>query len=111
MPLLLVCVKNVFCYCINMNVMRHTKRRKPAEGPARLGRPPSGTGGAKVSEYTQLNLRVPPATKALLDALAGMTAMPAWKILEAALDAYVEQLPDDERQLLNGIRRRRARES
>src|SRR6185295_4484596 len=94
-----------------MNVMRHAKggKRRP-HGAPRLGRPPAGADGEKVSGYTQLSLRVPPDTKALLDALAGMTAMPVWKLLDAALSAYVDQLPSDEQQLLKGVRRRRAQE-
>jgi hypothetical protein len=87
--------------------MGHTKGRNlPA---ARPGRPPAGTAGEKVSDYAQITMRLPGPTKALLDAISGMTGMPSWRVLEEALDAYVRQLPEEEQRVLNGVRRRRAR--
>lgn len=86
--------------------MRHTKRpSKP------LGRPPAGRDGDKVSQYAQITVRLPGTTKSLLDAIAGMTGMPAWRVLEAALVVYVRQLPADEQRILNGVQERRAREN
>jgi hypothetical protein len=87
------------------------KSRKKAAPPPRVGRPPAGADGEKVSDYTQLSMRVPGHTKMLIEALSGMTGLPAWRLLGDALALYVEGLPDDERRLLRGIQERRARES
>ena len=87
------------------------KSRKKAAAPSRVGRPPGGAGGARVSDYTQVSLRVPETTKTLLEALTGMTGLPAWRLLGDALALYVERLPEDERRLLKGVQERRARES
>jgi hypothetical protein len=75
----------------------------------RLGRPPAGAHGQKTSEYIQLTLRLPPAAKRSLDALCGMTGWPIWRVVEAALAAYVRELPPHEQRLLHGVRQRRAK--
>ena len=97
-----------------MNFMRHTKprgaRKAPPATAARVGRPPAGDAGEKVSEYSQLGIRVPPNTKALLEAIGGMTGMPLWKVMEEALNAYVRELPQDEQKVLKAIQTRRARD-
>ena len=89
-----------------MDIMGHTKDRKLP--PARPGRPPAGPDGEKVSDYAQVTMRLPEGTKALLDAISGMTGLSSWRVLEVALDAYVRQLPADEQRLLTGVQRRRA---
>lgn len=90
-----------------MNVMGNTKSTKG--GRPRPGRPPAGARGERVSDYAQITIRLPEGTKALLDAITGMTGLPAWRVLEEALEAYVRQLPDDEQRVLSGVRRRRSR--
>jgi hypothetical protein len=91
--------------------MATIKGRKRVAGAPRLGRPPAGADGEKVSEYSQVSLRLPEATRALLDAISGMTGQPSWRVIEQALDAYVQRLPDDDRRLLHGVQQRRAREN
>jgi len=83
-----------------------TGRRKGA----RMGRPPVGSDGEKVSEYPQVMIRLPRATKATLDALSGLTGTPIWRLIDQAVAAYVEQMPDAQRKLLAGVRERRAHE-
>ena len=90
--------------------MSHTKSRKAADPPPRLGRPPSGAEGGRVSDYQQVSLRLPERTKALLEAIAGMTALPTWRVIDEALAAYVRQLPNDEQRVLTAVRERRSRE-
>ena len=88
--------------------MRHTNSRAPRlRSP--VGRPPAGHAGEKTSEYAQITVRLPRATKGLLDAITGMTGMPAWRVLEKALAAYVRELPAEEQRVLSGVRERRAR--
>lgn len=89
--------------------MRHTKARKTATPRARVGRPPAGDGGQKVSDYTQITMRLPDPTKALLDAISGMTGMPAWRVFEQALASYVQALSPEEQRVLSLVQQRRAR--
>jgi len=83
-----------------------TGRRKSA----RMGRPPVGRDGEKVSEYPQVMIRLPRATKATLDALSGLTGTPIWRLIDQAVAVYVDQMPDAQRKLLVGVRERRAHE-
>jgi hypothetical protein len=76
----------------------------------RMGRPPVGSDGEKVSEYPQVMIRLPRATKATLDALSGLTGTPIWRLIDQAVAVYVDQMPDAQRKLLAGVRDRRARE-
>jgi hypothetical protein len=88
--------------------MGHTKgKTQPQVSVASVGRPPSGPRGERVSRYPQVTVRLPEGSKALLSALAGMTGMPAWKVVETALDAYVRALPADEQRVLKRVRARR----
>jgi hypothetical protein len=76
----------------------------------RVGRPPVGAHGEKVSEYPQVMIRLPGRTKAVLDALSGVTGTPIWRLIDQAVKAYVGQLPVSERRLLESVRSRRAAE-
>ena len=84
-----------------------TGRRKPG---VRMGRPPVGDWGEKVSEYPQVMIRLPRETKATLDALSGLTGTPIWRLIDQAVAMYVEQMPDSQHKLLAGVRERRAAE-
>jgi hypothetical protein len=92
--------------------MRHTKDKKDAAPPPppKSGRPAEGADGDRVSDYQQISLRLPERTKALLDAIAGMTGLSTWRVIEDALAAYVRQLPNDEQKILTAVRERRSRE-
>jgi hypothetical protein len=77
--------------------------------PARpRGRRPVGLHGEKVSEYPQVMIRLPHQTKTTLDALSGLTGTPIWRLVDQAVDRYVQALPESERKLLSGVRLRRA---
>jgi hypothetical protein len=88
--------------------MRHTKRVAVRERP-RVGRPPAGSRGDRISDYVPLTLRVPAETRDLLAAIVGMTGMPIWKAIDTALAEYVRRLPPEEQKVLTAVRRRRAR--
>lgn len=81
------------------------RKRKKA---ARLGRPPLGAGGEKVSDYPQVMIRLPQQTKAVLEALSAVTGTPIWRLIDQAVDTYVRQLPPAEQKLVTGVRHRRA---
>jgi predicted DNA-binding protein len=72
------------------------------------GRRPVGLHGEKVSEYPQVMIRLPHQTKTTLDALSGLTGTPIWRLVDQAVDVYVNALPEGERKLLSGVRLRRA---
>lgn len=69
--------------------------------PAKRGRRPSGIGAdgspEKTSEYPKLTISMRPEVKARLDAVSTLTKLPAWRIVEAALDRYVEALAVEDR--------------
>jgi len=75
------------------------------------GRPPAGVNGAKVAEYPQISLRVPPEVRRTLNALSTLQGRPHWRIMMEALAAYVLTLPPDERQVVEEIVRSSESES
>jgi predicted DNA-binding protein len=79
------------------------KRAATTRGP---GRPPAGPKGEKVSSYPQLTIRLPPETKAKLNTLSLLTGTPIWRVIDRAIDAYVQHLPDEERLLLGSLAER-----
>lgn len=67
------------------------------------GRPPAGRQGELTSAYPMLTVRLPPATKATLKALALQQDAPLWQVVERAVVAYVATLPAADRRLLAGL--------
>jgi hypothetical protein len=86
--------------------MRMMERNKPK--PSRVGRPALGARGEKVSDYPQVMIRLPHATKDVLEALSGLTGTPVWRLIDEAVGVYVRQLSEPERKLLASVRQRRA---
>ncbi len=76
------------------------KRAATSRGP---GRPPAGPKGEKVSGYPQLTIRLPPETKAKLNTLSLLTGTPIWRVIDRAIDAYVQHLPEEERHILGTL--------
>jgi hypothetical protein len=70
---------------------------------SKRGRPPAGAGGEKVSEYPQLTVRLPAATRARLSTLSLLLAQPMWRIIDSAIDAYVRNLPAADRKILGPL--------
>ena len=67
------------------------------------GRPPSGPGGQRVSQYPQLTIRLPAETKAKLSTLSLLTGTPIWRLIDSAVDTYVQHLPEPEKSRLGEI--------
>ena len=86
-----------------MAMMERTKSKA-----ARVGRPPVGHKGEKVSDYPQVMIRLPQDTKDVLEALSGLTGTPVWRLIDQAVEVYVRQLSESERRLLASVRQRRA---
>jgi hypothetical protein len=87
-----------------MNVMMS---KSPRKAP-RVGRPATGLRGEKVSDYPQVMIRLPQATKDALDALSGATGTPIWRLIDVAVDTYIKSLPETQRRLIAGVRDWRA---
>jgi len=85
---------------ITMTDKRATPRR-------RAGRPPAGAkAGEKVKDYPQLSIRVPIEMKARLNALSAVTGLAQWRLVVEAIDCFFHDLPDNDRELVNGLSQR-----
>jgi predicted DNA-binding protein len=83
-----------------MSEKRVTPRR-------RAGRPPAGArAGEKVKDYPQLSIRVPVEMKARLNALSAVTGLAQWRLIVEAIDCFVQDLPDNDRELVAGLSER-----
>lgn len=71
-----------------------------AKSARKPGRPPSGPAGERVSEYPSLTVRIPRATHRQLHSLSTLKHVPVWRLVDAAVSAYVSELPPDERRLV-----------
>jgi hypothetical protein len=74
--------------------------------PKRPGRPPAGPGGERVSHYPQLTIRLPAHTKAKLNTLSLLTGTSIWRLIDQAIDVYIQHLPEPERSHLGVIAER-----
>src|SRR5215470_2353256 len=73
----------------------------------RAGRPPAGAReGEKVKDYPQLSIRVPVEMKARLNALSAVTGLAQWRVIVEAIDCFVEDLPPNDRELVDGLSER-----
>ncbi len=74
----------------------------------RMGRPPAGPGGSRVSDLPRFTLRLEPETKSLLEAAAEVTGRPAWRIGQDAIAAHLAALPPKERRKAAALARQKA---
>jgi len=73
----------------------------------RVGRPPAGArDGEKVKDYPQLSIRVPNEFKARLNALSVVTGLAQWRVIVEAINCFFHDLPDTDRELVDGLSRR-----
>jgi predicted DNA-binding protein len=73
----------------------------------RAGRPPAGAReGEKVKDYPQLSIRVPVEMKARLNALSAVTGLAQWRLIVEAIDCFFYDLPDNDRELVDGLSQR-----
>lgn len=78
----------------------------------RAGRPPQGSstldGQERIRDYPKLAITVRPGTRARLNAAAAVEQRSAWKIVDDAINAYVERMPSSERKMVDAIAKRAA---
>jgi predicted DNA-binding protein len=73
----------------------------------RAGRPPAGAReGEKVKDYPQLSIRVPIEMKARLNALSAVTGLSQWRVVVEAIDCFLHDLPEPDRELVDGLSER-----
>ena len=81
----------------------------------RIGRPPAGArAGERVKDYPQLSVRLPGDVKAKLQAISMVSARPQWRIITEAIDCYLRDRSDAEREMVKELANRprgRARRS
>jgi predicted DNA-binding protein len=95
-------VWNPTCYLAGMSDSARIK-----DSRRRAGRPPAGArAGEKVKDYPQLSVRVPVEMKARLSALSAVTGLAQWRVIVEAIDCFVDDLPQTDRDLVNGISER-----
>jgi predicted DNA-binding protein len=76
----------------------------PVSTRRRAGRPPAGAkAGEKVKDYPQLSIRVPVEMKARLNALSAVTGLAQWRVIVEAIDCFVSDLPEPDRELVDGL--------
>lgn len=83
----------------------------PHQPRRRAGRPPAGHRGEKVKDYPQLSIRVPVEFKARLSAMSAVTGLAQWRVVVEAINCMLEDLPPNDRQLVDGISERLLRAS
>ena len=74
---------------------------------ARMGQPPKGPAGERVSDYPRVGLRLPRATKNALEALAVWRRVPLWALVDRAVRELIARLPEAERARLARARPKR----
>ena len=80
---------------------------KRSNARRRVGRPPAGAReGEKVKDYPQLSIRVPVEMKARLNALSAVTGLAQWRLIVEAIDCFFDDLPDNDRDLVDGLSQR-----
>jgi predicted DNA-binding protein len=78
--------------------------RKTSTEKRRIGRPPAGAReGEKVKDYPQLGIRLPADVKATLHALSVISSLPQWRLISDAIECYLRERTDAERQIVEEL--------
>ena len=78
--------------------------KRPSPQRRRIGRPPAGArAGERVKDYPQLSVRVPSDVKAKLQALSLVGSRPQWRIITDAIDCFLRDRSEAERQKVNEL--------
>jgi len=63
----------------------------------RVGRPPAGEAGERVTDYPQVSVRLPAEARDKLLALSQVRGQPQWRLIVESVECYIRDLPADER--------------
>ena len=82
------------------------------ETKATRGRRPAGLSlegkAEKVSEYPKITLTIKRQTKAKLEAASMLKGLPAWRIVDEAVNTFVSKLPAADREAIESMVQRMA---
>lgn len=71
-----------------------------------MGRPPAARDlgpDAKTSEWPRYTFTTPPGLRETINAIVTLENRPAWRIISDAIALYVQNLPPEDRRLVDGI--------
>jgi predicted DNA-binding protein len=80
-----------------------------AKQARKRGRPPAGPQGERVSDYPQTTVRLAAETRARLSTLSLLLAQPISRVIDHAIEVYVQHLPESEQKILGPLVDRLAR--
>jgi len=78
--------------------------RKKKSTKKKPGRPPTGLGGSRMSDYARVTLWLPDEAKARLERLSRFTGRPMWHCVVDAIEALEATLSPAERKGLRTMR-------
>jgi len=90
-------------------VLEPKKATRRAAPGRKLGRPPAGLDGERVSDYKRTTLYVPPASKQKLDTLSRYLDVAQWRVFVSALDAYEAALDPADRAAIRQMLKKKHR--
>src|SRR5262245_51996914 len=82
--------------------------KKRANGH-RVGRPPAGEAGQRVTDYPQVSVRLPADARDKLLALSKLRGQPQWRLIVESVECYLGELSAEERRQLDGMLGRRGK--
>jgi hypothetical protein len=73
----------------------------------RVGRPPAGNAGARVTDYPQLSVRLPVEARDKLVVLSQLRGQPQWRLIVDSVDCYIRGMAADDRRQVDVMLGRR----
>ena len=86
--------------------MKKVTKRKPGRPPAGLGK---GGKPEMTSHYPRLHVAISPPAKAALDAVIAIERKPIRAVVEKGIQLYVDQMPREDRRMVEAIAKRAQR--
>ena len=80
-----------------------------AKSGRKRGRPPAGPRGERISDYPQTTVRLAVETRARLTTLSLLLGQPISRVIDHAIEVYVQHLPESEQKILGPLVDRLAR--
>lgn len=103
---------------MNKNGVRRGRKASPVAVPVApeairrrapgAGRKPAGDGGERVRDYPVVMLRLPVATLAKLKGAAAVRGVPVWRLIDAAVLAYIDAVTGAEAEDMRRMAKREA---
>jgi hypothetical protein len=75
----------------------------------RIGRPPAGDAGQRVTDYPQISVRLPTHARDKLLVLSRLRRQPQWRLIVDSVECYLRDLSVDERRQVDAMLGKRSR--